>query len=393
MSAPVRGGGGEQPPPAFPTVRRRSRAVLQLLGPLGALVALLWTIPIVGNLLTGADHLDDAATERIVMSSLLDEARRRDGLPVLSQLRAFGEPDDFQDLLLFADVVDDRLLAVDGGAVTPFDLESGARGPAMDLGGVIAAVGAVRSATITSQSELWIAGSGGFAQFDPAEPDRPARVIMLDRNAFGPMWFGDGVVASSPTTPLGLYEVDEDDAATLVRQDAPLFPVVDPGLALFFNLVSLTVHPDQRQLAVAFRLNARLHLHDRTGALTRAVAGPVEVKLDFDIVPRASRHSFGLNDETRMAYLDLDSDRSLIAALFAGRSRNTGARNVFAGDELHIFRWDGTLVGTWRLPEAVVSLQLDETRRRLYAVRQSPTWSIIELDAGPLYREEAGGRP
>lgn len=207
------------------------------------------------------------------------------------------------------------------------------------------------------------------------------------------MSLGDSVVASSPATPLGFYEVDADDAATLIRQSAPLFPVIDPGLAVFFNVVSLTVHPDQRQLAVAFRLSARLHFHDRTGALTRAVAGPVEVKLDFDVVPRASGYSFGLNGETRMAYLDLDSDRSLIAALFAGRSRNTGARNLFAGDELHVFRWDGTLVGTWRLPEAVVSLQLDEDRRRIYAVRQSPTWSIIELDAGPLYRDEAGWRP
>ena len=70
-----------------------------------------------------------------------------------------------------------------------------------------------------------------------------------------------------------------------------------------------------------------------------------------------------------------------------------GADNLFVGDELHVFGWDGTLVGTWRLPEAVSSFRLDETRRRLYAVRPSPTPSVLELDAGPLYPDEPEGEP
>lgn len=370
------------------------RTVLTVLGPLAMLVTLVFAIPFIGALFDRAD----SAADRVVFSSLLDEARRRDALPVLRQLRTFGGPEAFrnQQFLRFADVVGDRLLVVGGTTVTPFDLQSGEAGPALDLDGIIGAIGTVRSVTLTRRSELWIDGNRGFVRFDPATPNRPAQVVALDGEATRPVvWFGDSVVAAGRRTLLRFYAAD--DTATLMREAGdPLFPIVDAGLIPFFNLVSFTVHPDQQQLAVAFQLSARLHLYDRAGALTRAVAGPVEIKLDFDIVPRApdvGGHTFGLNGETRMAYRDVDSDASLIAALFAGRSRNTGANNLFAGDELHVFRWDGTLVGTWRLPEAVTSFRLDEARRRIYAVRQDPTWAILELDASPLYMDEAKREP
>lgn len=370
---------------------RSVRIVTQVLGPLGAMVGLIWAMPFMGSLFGSADSPRDASGERVSLSSLLDESRRRDRLPSLSRLRNFDAPDDFQGMLLSADVLDDRLMMVGSTMVVPVDLRNGTVEPAIDLRGFTDTVGRVLTVTKASPSELWIAGTDGFALLDPTAPDRPARVVTLDDEAVRPVWFGDDIVAAGRTTLLRFYApgTADDTIATLVREAGdPLFPVVDSGLQVFFGLVSVTVHPDQKQFALAFQLADRLHIYDHKGALARAVAGPVEVKLDFDIVPRAPAvggHTFGINGETRMAYLDVDSDGDVIASLFAGRSRNAGAPDIFSADELHVFRWDGTLVGAWRLPEAVISFRLDEVRRRIYAVRRSPSWSVIELDASPIY--------
>ena len=378
----------------MPLVRWSSRSVrivTRVLGPLGAMVGLIWAMPLMGSLFGSADSPHGASGERVFLSSLLDESRRRDRLPVLSRLRTFDAPDDFQGILLFADALDDRLMMVGSTMLVPVDLRNGTVEPAIDLGGFTDTVGRVLTATKASPSELWIAGTDGIALLDPAAPDRPARVVTLDDEAVRPIWFGDVIVAAGRTTLLRFYATGaaDDTIATLVREAGePLFPIVDSGLLVFFNLVSFTVHPDQKQFAVAFQLADRLHIYNHDGAVTRAITGPVEVKLDFDIVPRSSAvggHTFGINGETRMAYLDVDSDGDVIASLFAGRSRNAGAANIFSADELHVFRWDGTLVGVWRLPEAVISFRLDEVRRRIYAVCRNPSWSVIELDASPIY--------
>lgn len=370
---------------------RSVRIVTQVLGPLGAMVGLIWAMPFMSSLFGSADGSDGPSGERVSLSSLLDESRRRERLPVLSRLRTFDVPDDFQGLLLFADALDDRLIMVGSTMLAPVDLRNGMVEPAIDLGGFTDTVGRVLTATRASPSELWIAGTEGFALLDPAAPDRPARVVTLDDEAVRPFWFGDVIVAAGRTALLRFYATGaaDDTIATLVREAGePLFPIVDSGLQPFFSLVSFTAHPDQKQFAVAFQLTDRLHIYNHEGALTRAIAGPVEVKLDFDIVPRSPAvggHTFGINGETRMAYLDVDSDGDFIASLFAGRSRNAGAGDIFSADELHVFRWDGTPVGVWRLPEAVISFRLDEVRRRIYAVRRSPSWSVIELDASPIY--------
>ena len=370
---------------------RSVRIVMQVLGPLGAMVGLIWTMPLMGSLFGSADSPRDVSGELVSLSSLLDESRRRDRLPVLNRLRTFDAPDDFQGMLLSADVLDDRLMMVGSTMLVPVDLRNGTVEPAIDLGGFTDTVGRVLTATKASPSELWIAGTGGFALLDPAAPDRPARVVTLDGEAVRPVWLGDVIMAAGRTTLLRFYATGaaDDTIATLVREAGePLFPVMDSGLQAFFGLVSFTVHPDQKQFAIAFQLADRLHIYNHEGALTRAVAGPVKVKLDFDIVPRASAvggHTFGINGETRMAYLDVDSDGDVIASLFAGRSRNAGAADIFSADEMHVFRWDGTLVGVRRLPEAVISFRLDEVRRRIYAVRRSPSWSVIELDASPIH--------
>lgn len=373
--------------------RSRNRSsVLIVLGPLAVVVGLVWVLP---NVSGSFDEFggDTAPHERITLSALMDESLRRDRLPVLKRLQVFETPPDFQEMLFFADVLDGRVIAVGETKMFSIELSSGSAGPSVDFGSVI---GRVFSVTMASQSDLWIHGSGGFLQVNPARPTHPTRLVVLDEEARDPEWFGDLLVATGSTKVLRFYEVNETNgAAVLIKEIGdPLFPIVDSGLSVFFNLLSFTVDPAQQRLAVAFRLSDRLHVHDLDGVLTRAIAGPVEVKLDFDIVPRdpdVGGYTFGINHETRFTYLDVDSDRDLIVALFAGRNGSgpgmpRGPGSAFSGDELHVFRWDGTPVGTWRLPEAVISIRLDDRSQRIYAVREFPFWSIVELDASSLYQ-------
>lgn len=267
----------------------------------------------------------------------------------------------------------------------------------IDLGGFIGTAGRVLSSTIvSSRSELWIRSTDRLALLELEEDSAEwrTRLVTLEGKAIEPAWLGDTIVATGGPTLLRFYRVDGTDpaVATLVRRAGePLMPITESSLQVFLNLVSFAVHPNGQQLVLAFRLSDRLHIYDRDGVLLRAVAGPVEVKLDFDMVPREPRvggYTFGINGETTMTYLDVDAKQDMIVALFAGQNRNGGATDIFAGDELHVFRWDGTLVGVWRMPEPVVSFQLDEAGRRIYAVRRSPSWSVIQVDASPIHSGE-----
>lgn len=406
----------------FGNLRRIRRFVLSVFGPLVMFIALIWAlsaIPFLNGL--GGDPLD--SNGRIVLSDLMNESLRRDHLPTLERLRILGTSDDFASEPLRGAVVRGaQLIAVGTTQVIPIDLESGAVGQAIhtDLGSVI---GQVRSVTTTSQSDhdIWISGSDGlFARFDLTRPGQhPTRVVGLDDLAVKPVWFGNQVAAGGyfHTTLLRFYEVQpepaagkaqsapgvgrwtyEEPAATLgtpslaamVKETGfPLYPGLDWDMSVFLNRVSLAVRPDQRLLAVAFNLSDRVHIFDRDGRLIRAIASPVEVKLDFDIKARPEGgHTLIRNSETRLSYLDVDAGGDLIVALFSGRSRGDYENAAFYGDELHVFRWDGTFVGTWKLPEAVVTLRLDEVRQRIYAIRERPFMAIVELDAGPIYQSD-----
>lgn len=371
--------------------------VLPTLGPLAALLGVLWAVPILGELVGGPDRVHDGDLARVPLSSVLDDSPRRDRIPMLTRLAVIDVPKDIRGPLLFAGVMGNRLMIVGSAAVAAVDPDSGTVESTIDLGGFIGTAGRVLSSTVvSSRSELWIRSTDRLALLELEEDSAEwrTRLVTLEGKAIEPAWLGDTIVATGGPTLLRFYRVDGTDpaVATLVRRAGePLMPITESSLQVFLNLVSFAVHPNGQQLVLAFRLSDRLHIYDRDGVLLRAVAGPVEVKLDFDMVPREPRiggYTFGINGETTMTYLDVDAKQDMIVALFAGQNRNGGATDIFAGDELHVFRWDGTLVGVWRMPEPVVSFQLDEAGRRIYAVRRSPSWSVIQVDASPIHSGE-----
>lgn len=361
-----------------------------------ALIALVAPLGVMSVIALSIDVDDGAGEPPPPFSQLLDDSARRSRLPVLPELRVLTPPTDFGEVLFFGDVIGNRIVGVGETKMFAVDPTTGAAAQPVDFSGV---VGRVSSVTTVSNSELWIHGTGGFVHWDPTNAGSARRVVILDNEARKPEWFGDDlIVATGNAEVLRFYDAGgiagPTSAAMLEREaGAPLFPIAERGLSVFFNLLSFTVDPDQQLLAVAFQLSDRIHVYGRDGVLRRAIAGPVAVRLDFDILRRAPTvggYSLGLNDETRFTYLDVDSDREFIVALFGGRNGSEpgmprGPGFGFSGDELHVVRWDGRPVGMWRLPDAAIRMRLDERSRRLYVVREFPSWAIVELDAEPIY--------
>lgn len=369
-------------------LQRVGKYVTRVLGPVAVIVVLFWSLPFIIELVDAPqiDAPQNETIQQITLSSLTDESVRRGTMPFLTRSRAFGGPSDFQELVLFADIVGEGQLVVIGErTVTLVDVQSGAVGPpVMDVGDRL---GSLSSVTMTSESQLWIRGAGGLAQLDSAVGDF-SRIVILDAEARDPMWLGSQVVATGRDTVFRFYELDENAVAAVDEVGDLLFSGVPPGLSVSLNRMTKSVHPEEPRIAVAFQLSDRLHIYDGSGNLLRAIAGPVDVKLEFDVLrgfTDAGGYRFGISQQTRFSYLDVDSDSDRIVALFAGRSYADGVDSL-AGDELHVFRWDGTFVGAWRLPETVVSIRLDEGGQRVYAVREQPFWSVVEFDASPLYQ-------
>lgn len=360
------------------------------------LIALVASLGVMSIIASSIDVDDGASEPPPPFSRLLDDSARRGRLPVLPELRVLTPPADFGEVLFFGDVLGNRIVGVGETKMFAVDPTTGAAAQTVDFSG---AVGRVSSVTTVSNSDLWIHGSGGFVHWDPAHTGSARRIVILDDEARKPEWFGDDlIVATGSAEVLRFYDVGEfanqTSGAMLMKESGePLFPIADRGLSVFFNLLSFTVDPGQQRLAVAFQLSDRIHVYGRDGALLRAIAGPVAVRLDFDILrrpPTVGGYTLGLNDETRFTYLDVDSDRDFIIALFGGRNGSEpgmprGPGFGFSGDELHVVRWDGRPVGMWRLPEAAIRMRLDEIGRRLYVVREFPSWAIVELDAEPIY--------
>ena len=398
---------------------RGMKFVLGVLGPLAAVVVFVWVIPGVVRVIRESNHADSHGepSSSVAFSSVLDDSPRRNSLPVLRRLRTFGSRGDLPEgsISHIADVRGDRIVMVGSTWITSIDKGDGEVGPVASLGArsgpdnLLRRIGRITGAIVAPASDIWLGGRRGLAKLDFDAPGRLTPVIRFDDGARPPMaWFGDTIVTSSNTEFLRFYDADLDGTvsgdgphetrATLRRSvGEPLFPITTTGLPVFFNWVSFAVRPDQRRLAAAFRLSDRIHVYDEDGELVRAVAGPVAVKLDFDIVPRlpgVGGYTFGVNEETRFAYLSADGDDDFIMALFSGLYPGSDD-DISTGDELHVFRWDGTLAGVWRLPASIEAFRLDPASRRIYGspgVREaSPFPSVVEFDAEPIYEQGRRG--
>lgn len=151
----------------------------------------------------------------------------------------------------------------------------------------------------------------------------------------------------------------------------PPFGRLNFGMATWFGRASFTAN-NPSGIALAFLLDARLHLYNTDGSLRSSVAGPRAVPVGYRTKKgpeNSGRIDFVPNKETRFAYVSVTSNTREVYALFAGESFGVaGAAGVFAGSEVHIFSWDGAFLRAIRLSEPITKIAVSEGDDVLYGI-------------------------
>ena len=139
----------------------------------------------------------------------------------------------------------------------------------------------------------------------------------------------------------------------------------------------LKPNPSRTRWAVATRYADRLEIYDASGTLV----AEGERRYGFEPVYEARRStrtvSMASGEETRFGYLDVATTDGRIYALFSGRTRADGRANY--GNTIHVFDWNGNLVGVLSLDTDVISLAVDPEGEALYGLRHEPLPAVVEF--------------
>ena len=185
--------------------------------------------------------------------------------------------------------------------------------------------------------------------------------------------FDEPIAATSPGSVVKLNQI-----AVI---GTPLFPGLTPVLSRSLNVTTLAQRPDGPELAAAFQWSNKIDVFDTDSMrLVRSISGPVESKLDFDIAKLAGKPLFTLNDRSMFSYTSVAGSRDTIVGLYSGRLRARYRGRMAAGDELHVFGWDGRACGAWRLHDQIDQIAFDEDRDVLYGLRNAEGASLVALD-------------
>jgi hypothetical protein len=168
--------------------------------------------------------------------------------------------------------------------------------------------------------------------------------------------------------------VDDETLAPTGVIGEPLFPDQPPALRGELNASTLAVEPNGERFAVAFGRVARLHIMDASGNLIQAIEGPQEVAVDLPRDPNDDPYP-----NAQVAYNHVAATATHIIGLFSG------SENPY-GNQLHVFTWDGDLVGRWLVEEELAFIAVDPLGQRLYGVRHHPEPAIVEYELIPWQR-------
>jgi hypothetical protein len=387
-----------------PRVRTSSWA-LRVFGPVVVILALLLGANRLGSAI---GRWYDPTTMTPVFAELSDPAFAPSTakLPVLREL--WSVPRSTDRLPTRLAVVGRWLVIAGTGRVTRIDLRDGetaivadavrnrATGSVWDVTSLMA--GGPRSAWISDASK------GLLTLLDLERTDaNPRRVIAFEANVMGAGLFGDTIVGNplSSTDLLRLYTLP---AGVTLAADAPccrdggveratrlraIEGVPYEGLVwqlgVILNESIMAPHPARDRLVLAFKFSSRLHVYAATGRLERAIAGLRDVRLDFKVRRKPGNPStFVRIPETRPSYVAVTADDTFIYGLFSGRSIGEYGGDHMHGDELHVFRWSGEVVGRWTLGKAIAQVAVEPGTGRLFGLTMSPRPAVIELDAHAL---------
>lgn len=160
--------------------------------------------------------------------------------------------------------------------------------------------------------------------------------------------------------------------------------VVAPNVRLMLNRSRVAVAPNRERLAQAYLMSCRIQIVSADGTLERQVAGPIDLKLEYDVyMDKAdSQEKMAPKSSMKFCYTGIAASGAGIIALFAGNSFKEFQNNMSYGKQLHLTSWDGRPQGVWELDDYVQSIAVSADGDRLWAISPGRK-ALVEYWIGP----------
>ena len=216
----------------------------------------------------------------------------------------------------------------------------------------------------------------GQLKVETSELRRP-RNLLYSLPLRSGYWLSNAVFPES-----GLLSVDELVEGRLVSRSMvgrSLFPDVSASIVLVnLNANVIAAAPDGERIAQAFRRTSRIHVYTASGSLERRIAGPIEVVARYDEYPAfdTDETKMRMRPDTKFCYIDVTATSTSIVALFSGRAFGEFPRS--SAEQLHIFKWDGRLIGAYKLDAPVQEIAAGPDERFVWAFRPEAPAAFVE---------------
>lgn len=138
---------------------------------------------------------------------------------------------------------------------------------------------------------------------------------------------------------------------------------------------AMTVHPDGRRAALAYRYTDRVEIIHLDGTLTHAMNGPVQQPPVFEVGRMQGQPVMATNETTLSAYTAVTSTADRIYALYVGRTRGEPGSDL--ANRIHVFDWDGNLLDVYRLDRWTGGVAIDPTGNTLYTTSTYPEPAVL----------------
>lgn len=213
-----------------------------------------------------------------------------------------------------------------------------------------------------------------FLDFENGQLEVETSALRRPRNFLYSLPLRNGYWLSNAVFPeSGLLSVEELVDGHLVSRSMvgrSLFPDVSARIVLVnLNANVIAAAPGGDRIAQVFRRTSRIHVYSASGTLERRIAGPIEVVARYDEFPAldTGETKMRTRPDTKFCYIDVAATSTSIVALFSGRSLGEFPRS--GGEQLHVFQWDGRLIGAYKLDAPVQEIAAGPDERFVWAFR------------------------
>lgn len=235
---------------------------------------------------------------------------------------------------------------------------------------------------------IWVADPGlrrltplrlvdGHVRIDTAASISPG----VGAKAFGGTPWSDSTFLISGTYGDGRFQVISLSGVVLSalgEQERPDTTLPLP-IVLAANQEVLAVDHSRRRIFGAGIMNGVVRIYDSLGNVLHRAETPYALTPYYRIGTKEGNVSMQPQPATRYGYLGAAATERLVFALFSGRTIRGHQDGASAGRFIHVFNWEGKLVGILELPEAIGAIALTPDGRTILASRWEPEPAVLRI--------------